>query len=90
MADTIAFARGPNSGSKQAVDTRLLIDSGVLLLYFFLIIFIGLYMGRKEDNLEDFALGGMDLPMYPSQFFDAHAAGSFSGPARSRSRAALP
>ncbi|MGH8092106.1 MAG: sodium:solute symporter [Chthoniobacterales bacterium] len=46
------------------MDLRLLIDSGVLLLYFFIIIFIGLYMGRKEDNLEDFALGGRRIPWW--------------------------
>jgi hypothetical protein len=40
---------------KNPVDARLLIDSGVLLLYFAVIISIGLTMGRKEDNLEDFA-----------------------------------
>src|SRR3954463_4116102 len=40
------------------MDSRLAIDIGVLLLYFIVIIFIGLRMGRKEDNLEDFALGG--------------------------------
>src|SRR5881398_2736484 len=37
--------------------SRLAIDSAVLLLYFVLIISIGLYMGRKEENLADFALG---------------------------------
>ena len=46
------------------MDARLLIDTGVLLLYFFVIIFIGLYMGRKEDNLEDFALGGRKIPWW--------------------------
>src|SRR2546421_9257709 len=40
------------------MDTRLVIDSTVLLLYFVLIIAVGLYMGRKEENLKDFALGG--------------------------------
>src|SRR6266536_5924704 len=39
------------------MDIRLAIDSAVLLLYFVLIISIGLYMGRKEENLADFALG---------------------------------
>jgi len=39
------------------MDGRLAIDSGVLLLYFVIIIGIGLYMGRKEENLADFALG---------------------------------
>src|SRR5246127_2765025 len=39
------------------MDSRLVIDSAVLLLYFVIIISIGLYMGRKEENLADFALG---------------------------------
>src|SRR6058998_236134 len=39
------------------MDSRLAIDSAVLFLYFVLIISIGLYMGRKEENLADFALG---------------------------------
>src|SRR2546422_3482101 len=39
------------------MDGRLAIDSTVLLLYFVLIISIGLYMGRKEESLADFALG---------------------------------
>src|SRR5215467_2594292 len=40
------------------MDSRLAIDCSVLLLYFVVIISIGLYMGRKEQNLKDFALGG--------------------------------
>src|SRR6266403_3216479 len=39
------------------MDARLAIDSGVLLLYFVVIIGIGLFMGRKERDLADFALG---------------------------------
>src|SRR3977135_1305710 len=46
------------------MDTRLAIDIGVLLFYFVIIIFFGLYMGRKEDNLEDFALGGRRIPWW--------------------------
>jgi SSS family transporter len=46
------------------MDARLAIDSFVLLLYFFVIIFIGLYMGRKEENLADFALGGRRIPWW--------------------------
>src|SRR6188508_3167993 len=46
------------------MDSRLAIDIGVLLLYFFVIIFIGLWMGRKEDSLEDFALGGRRIPWW--------------------------
>src|SRR5216110_2397870 len=39
------------------MDGRLAIDTAVLLVYFVLIISIGLYMGRKEENLADFVLG---------------------------------
>ncbi|HXX41918.1 MAG TPA: sodium:solute symporter [Chthoniobacterales bacterium] len=39
------------------MNARLAIDSGVLLLYFVVIIGIGLFMGRKERDLADFALG---------------------------------
>src|SRR3954468_15773376 len=48
----------------MTVDARLGIDLGVLLLYFAIIIFIGLRMGRKEDNLHDFALGGRQIPWW--------------------------
>src|ERR1700756_480915 len=41
---------------------RLAIDVGVLLLYFCVIIAIGLRMGRKERDLEDFALGRRQIP----------------------------
>src|SRR5881396_1375701 len=46
------------------MDARLAIDSAVLLFYFVLIISIGLYMGRKEENLADFALGGRRIPWW--------------------------
>src|SRR2546426_11784065 len=46
------------------MDGRLVIDCAVLLLYFVLIISIGLYMGRKEENLKDFALGGRSIPWW--------------------------
>src|SRR6187401_3237532 len=46
------------------MDSRLIIDCLVLFLYFFIIIAIGLRMGRKEENLEDFALGGRRIPWW--------------------------
>jgi SSS family transporter len=46
------------------MDARLVIDSGVLLTYFVVIISIGLYMGRKEESLKDFALGGRSIPWW--------------------------
>jgi SSS family transporter len=46
------------------MDGRLAIDCAVLLLYFVLIMSIGLYMGRKEQSLKDFALGGRGIPWW--------------------------
>ena len=43
------------------MDSRLAIDTAVLLLYFIVIISIGLYMGRKEESLKDFVLGGRQI-----------------------------
>src|SRR5437879_10698944 len=43
------------------MDARLAIDSGILLVYFVVIIGIGLYMGRRERDLADFALGGRQI-----------------------------
>lgn len=40
------------------------IDGAVVVLYFVLILWIGLYMGRKEENLHDFALGGRRMPWW--------------------------
>src|SRR5437762_11802327 len=46
------------------MDSRLAIDTAVLFLYFVVIISIGLYMGRKEESLKDFALGGRGIPWW--------------------------
>src|SRR5436309_3412919 len=46
------------------MDAKLAIDCAVLLLYFVLIISIGLYMGRKQEDLKDFALGGRSIPWW--------------------------
>jgi solute:Na+ symporter, SSS family len=46
------------------MDGRLAIDSGVLVLYFIIIISIGLFMGRKERDLADFALGRRQIPWW--------------------------
>src|SRR5438105_7898433 len=46
------------------MDSRLGIDCLVLFLYFFIIIAIGLRMGRKERDLEDFALGRRQIPWW--------------------------
>src|SRR6476646_5829927 len=46
------------------MDSRLVIDTAVLLLYFVLIISLGLYMGPEEVNLKDFALGGRAIPWW--------------------------
>ena len=41
-----------------------LIDALVVLAYFAVILGIGLYMGRREDSLHDFALGGRSIPWW--------------------------
>src|SRR5438034_4126499 len=46
------------------MDAKLAIDCAVLLLYFVLIISIGVYMGRREESLKDFALGGRSIPWW--------------------------
>src|SRR4051812_5806020 len=46
------------------MDARLAIDCAVLLLYFGIIIFVGLRMGRREHDLEDFALGRRQIPWW--------------------------
>ncbi|MEP6685883.1 MAG: sodium:proline symporter, partial [Verrucomicrobiota bacterium] len=64
------------------MDARLVIDTSVLLLYFVVIISIGLRMGRKEDNLEDFALGGRRIPwwaVFASIIAAETSAGTFFG-----------
>src|SRR5438132_849755 len=40
------------------------IDAAVILFYFAAIVFIGLYMGRREKTLHDFALGGRRMPWW--------------------------
>jgi SSS family solute:Na+ symporter len=42
----------------------LAIDFLIILAYFALILTIGLRMGRREDTLEDFALGGRRVPWW--------------------------
>src|SRR5881275_302634 len=46
------------------MNAKIAIDCLVLFLYFFIIIAIGLRMGRKERDLEDFALGGRQIPWW--------------------------
>jgi SSS family transporter len=42
----------------------LAIDGLIILVYFVVIIAIGLYMGRRENSLHDFALGGRRVPWW--------------------------
>ena len=41
-----------------------ILDGFVILSYFVLIVGVGLYMGRKEESLHDFALGGRKMPWW--------------------------
>src|SRR5438105_1495019 len=43
---------------------RLLIDAVVLLAYFFGIVALGLWAGRRNKNLQDFSLGGGSIPWW--------------------------
>jgi len=45
-------------------DASLLIDGGIVLVYFIGITALGLYMGRREKSLRDFALGGRRMPWW--------------------------
>lgn len=42
----------------------LLIDGFIIVVYFVGIISMGLYLGRREDSLHDFALGGRKVPWW--------------------------
>lgn len=42
----------------------LLVDGAIILLYFVLISAIGLYAGRRENSLREFALGGRSIPWW--------------------------
>ncbi|MDP9099967.1 MAG: hypothetical protein M3N48_13410, partial [Verrucomicrobiota bacterium] len=50
--------------SNPVFNSRLLIDAVVLLAYFFGIIALGLWAGRRNKNLQDFALGGRSIPWW--------------------------
>ena len=42
----------------------VLIDAAVVLLYFLVIVGVGLYAGRRNKTLAEFALGGRALPWW--------------------------
>jgi SSS family transporter len=42
----------------------LAIDAAIIVIYFVLVTGIGIYMGRREGSLEDFALGGRKMPWW--------------------------
>ena len=46
------------------MNSSWLIDLLIVLVYFTVIIGIGLYMGRREESLHDFALGGRRIPWW--------------------------
>src|SRR6478736_5933806 len=46
------------------MDFRLLIDAVVLLAYFFGIVALGLWAGRRNKNLQDFSLGSRSIPWW--------------------------
>src|SRR4030088_806323 len=50
--------------SDPVFNSRLLIDTIVLLLYFFGIVALGLWAGRRNKNLQDFSLGSRSIPWW--------------------------
>lgn len=46
------------------MNLALLIDGAVILFYFAVIVGIGLYAGRNNKNLQEFALGGHTIPWW--------------------------
>ena len=44
--------------------TELLIDGAIVVVYFTGITIIGLYLGRRDRSLEDFALAGRRVPWW--------------------------
>jgi SSS family solute:Na+ symporter len=46
------------------MDSRLFIDTAVLLAYFVGIVSLGLWAGRRNRNLEDFSLGSRSIPWW--------------------------
>lgn len=44
--------------------SQLVIDGLIIIVYFAVILTIGLYMGRRENSLHDFALGGRNVPWW--------------------------
>jgi len=48
----------------MGTETGLLVDGFIVLFYFVAITGIGLYMGRRERSLNDFALGGRRVPWW--------------------------
>ena len=46
------------------MDARLAIDGTVLLLYFCGIVVLGLWVGRRNRNLQDFSLGSRSIPWW--------------------------
>lgn len=44
--------------------SNLFWDVAIIIVYFVIIIGLGLYMGRREESMEDFALGGRKIPWW--------------------------
>ena len=49
---------------ESVYNTRLWIDAVVLLIYFFGIVALGLWAGRRNRNLAEFSLGGRSIPWW--------------------------
>src|SRR6059058_2175675 len=62
---TLSLAyRGEGIEGSRVGNMPLLIDGLIIIVYFTAITSIGLYMGRREKSLHDFALGGRSMPWW--------------------------
>src|SRR4051794_25852015 len=64
MVQAEAAVEKNRAGDYHVQFMALLIDGLIILLYFAIIVTIGLYMGRREKTLHDFALGGRRVPWW--------------------------
>lgn len=46
------------------IDSFFFIDLAVIALYFVSVVYVGLKFGERENNLEDFSLGGRSIPWW--------------------------
>src|SRR5262245_50700466 len=67
MGSAIAPRRGAEVAKRalpMGATGGLLVDGAIIVAYFVAVTSLGLYMGRRERSLHDFALGGRRVPWW--------------------------